>query len=914
MKRTSLLIILISIFSIFFIAYSALSDETIEDIDKTLSPYFFVKSDDSAIDQLPLKSTSAKVNIAGVIADVVVSQVYKNEGEYPLEAIYVFPASTRAAVYGMKMTIGERTIVAEIQRKEEARESYEKAKQEGKSASLLEQQRPNVFQMNVANIMPNDEIKVELSYTELLIPTDNTYEFVYPTVVGPRYSDTPAAMAEPTERWVENPYLHEGEAPPYTFDIQITLSTGLPLQHVSCNTHMTDIQYEGESVAIIELNEEEKYGGNRDFILKYQLAGMKIESGLLLYEGEDENFFLLMVQPPKKVGVADITPREFIFIIDVSGSMYGFPIEISKRVLTDLISNLAPEDKFNVLLFASGYEVMSNESLPATEENIQSALDLINNKKGSGGTQILPALQKALALPRNEGTSRTIVIVTDGYVSVELEVFDLIRNNLGEANLFAFGIGSSVNRYIIEGMAHVGMGEPFIITKQSEAPVQGEKFRQYISTPVLTEVDVNFGEFDAYDIEPPNIPDVLAERPIICFGKWRGEPRGKIELNGYSGEGEYTAAFNVGDVLPMDENSALKYLWARHRIMILGDYNKLSKSDERVELITELGLKYNLLTDYTSFVAIDSLIRNEGGESTTVKQALPLPQGVSDYAVGSSTRSGSSYSSSQPASSYSASAWGNPAYGGTYGGTYGATAGGTYGAAAGGTSPPQSTTSSRGFSSTVSPTYAVSPSFSAPPGGGNIYQSTLLSTIWGFPNALPLIQPSGPGNLLSVTGFPGAPLLTQPWWPSSAAPLLIGTNINQFIPTTSIWGFPTVPPSIPTWESDIVAPPPSNLALGNISVEKVSVISNEKFKNEIMDIIRTNLYALSFCGQGTNSGGSVEVRIEIDNNGTIISSSITKNDVGKIVGECLINQIKKWNFTGLNNITTLIVEIHFRLT
>ncbi len=171
---------------------TAVSAQQAEFADKTLSPYFFVKSDDPAVDQLPLQSTSAIVNISGVIADVEVTQGYKNEGERPLEAIYIFPASTRAAIYGMKMIIGERTINAIVRTRDKARHEYELAKQQGKSASLLEQQRPNVFQINVANIMPGDVVRVELSYTELLVPADRVYEFVYPTVVGPRYSNQPA--------------------------------------------------------------------------------------------------------------------------------------------------------------------------------------------------------------------------------------------------------------------------------------------------------------------------------------------------------------------------------------------------------------------------------------------------------------------------------------------------------------------------------------------------------------------------------------------------------------------------------------------------------------------------------------------------------------------------------------------------
>ncbi|NIQ39785.1 MAG: AgmX/PglI C-terminal domain-containing protein [Proteobacteria bacterium] len=602
--------------------------------DRTLSPYFFVKSDDSEIDRLPLKSTSVQVNISGVIADVVVTQVYENEGKRPLEAIYVFPASTRAAVYGMKMTIGERTIIAKIRERDAARLEYEQAKRAGKSATLLEQHRPNVFQMNVANILPSDVIAVELKYTELLVPTDALYEFVYPTVVGPRYAHQKVEEASPWDKWVENPYLHQGEAPTYTFDINVNLAAGLPIQHATSTSHKVDIDYEGSAFASIGLDPAEKYGGNRDFILKYQLAGGKIQTGLLLFEGAEENFFLLMTQPPKRVREMEIPSREYIFIVDVSGSMHGFPLNISKKLLKDLIGRLRPTDRFNVLLFAGSSSVMSTQSLPATPQNIRNAINVIDRQRGGGGTQLLPALKRALALPKNEGYSRTVVIATDGYVRVEEEAFDLIRNNLGDANMFAFGIGSSVNRHIIEGMAKVGMGEPFVITKPEEAPQQAEKFRKLIQSPVLTGIQVDYGKFEVYDVEPPSIPDVLAERPVIVFGKWRGRPVGTIQLRGITGARPLVHKVDVTKGEPSKANSALRYLWARHRIAILADYNRLKPQDERIKEVTNLGLTYNLLTAYTSFVAVDSQIRLHDGKPVTVKQPLPLPQGVSDYAVG----------------------------------------------------------------------------------------------------------------------------------------------------------------------------------------------------------------------------------------------------------------------------------------
>ena len=622
------------IFALLILIVSGAQGQPMEETNKTLSPYFFIKSDDPSVDQLPLKSTSADVKVVGVIADVIVTQVYKNEGKKPLEAIYIFPASTRAAVYGMKMTIGKRTIIAKIQERKEARRQYEEAKQQGKSASLLEQQRPNVFQMNVANILPGDVIQVELKYTELLVPTDGVYEFVYPTVVGPRYSNQPAETALPSQKWVENPYFHQGKSPPYTFEITASLASGLPIQNVACTSHQVNIQYDGPSHASIKLDPSDKSGGNRDFILKYQLAGGKVQSGLLLFEGEKEKFFLLMLQPPKRVTVSQIPPREYIFIVDVSGSMYGFPLDISKKLLKDLIGNLRPTDKFNVLLFSGGSSLMSEQSLPATSENIHRAINLIDRQRGGGGTELLPALKRALSLTRSEGYSRSVVMATDGYVTVEEEVFDLIRKNLGDANMFTFGIGSSVNRHLLEGMARIGMGEPFVISKPEETREKAEKFKKMIESPVLTKVKVDFRKFDVYDVEPLSIPDVFAERPVIVFGKWRGRPTGEITLNGITSNGPYMNKIDIRKEKPLKSNSALQYLWARHRITLLSDYNCLHQDVGRIKEVTQLGLSYNLLTAYTSFVAIDTEVRLVDGQAVTVKQPLPLPEGVSDYAVG----------------------------------------------------------------------------------------------------------------------------------------------------------------------------------------------------------------------------------------------------------------------------------------
>ena len=624
--KAGLLPILLTVFLLISIKSDAQNKSNAE------SPYFFVKSTNSNTEQMPLKSTKVEVDILGVIAHVHVQQVYKNEGNETIEAIYVFPGSTNAAVHDMRMQVGERVLQAQIFEKNAARKKYEKAKSQGKTASLLEQHRPNVFQMNVANIMPKDLIKVDLYYTELLVPESGIYEFVYPTVVGPRYSNADST-AQNNNSYVSNPYTHQNEKPLYTFDIEVNLNAGMPLNNVKCGTHETNITFINETKSVCKLKETNKFEGNRDFVLNYKLTGNKINSGLLMFEGEEENFFLLMLQPPSIDKTEETPAKEYIFIVDVSGSMHGFPLNISKELITNLLSNLNANDKFNIILFAGTSNIMSDSSLQATPKNIGDAIKMIDNQQGSGGTQLSLALKKGLALKNSENFSRTFVIITDGYIGQESETFELINNNPTQANFFTFGIGSSVNRHLIEGIARIGLGEPFVVLKRGEAKEKANKFKEYIENPVLTNIKVEFNNFESYDIIPKSYPDVFAQRPIIIYGKWKGSLNGNIKISGITGSTSYNKVFNVQQADKSNSYSALKYLWARKKIQNLNDFAAYSHNSETKTKITELGIKYNLLTKYTSFVAIDS-VKRETGSSKTVKQPLPLPKGVENSAVG----------------------------------------------------------------------------------------------------------------------------------------------------------------------------------------------------------------------------------------------------------------------------------------
>jgi Ca-activated chloride channel family protein len=233
-------------------------------------------------------------------------------------------------------------------------------------------------------------------------------------------------------------------------------------------------------------------------------------------------------------------------------------------------------------------------------------------------------------MPKPEGTSRSFVVVTDGYIAEEPAVFDQIRDHLGEANVFSFGIGSSVNRHLMEGIAKAGQGEPFIVLDEKTGEEAAAKFRAYVEQPVLTHVAVKMDGFDAYDVEPQVIPDVFAQRPVIVFGKYKGAPTGTITLTGESGRGRFVSKLDVASSGPDAGNGALAYLWARSKISELSDfYNE----DKNHDAVVALGLRYNLLTKFTSFIAVEQLVRTTAG-STDVAQPLPMPAGVSDMAVG----------------------------------------------------------------------------------------------------------------------------------------------------------------------------------------------------------------------------------------------------------------------------------------
>lgn len=625
--------------------------------DKLLAPYFIIQGtedDASSVEHFPLKATDVVTNINGMIAETYVTQTYVNEGDTPINARYVFPTSSSVTVHGMKMVIGNEMITAQIKEKEEAKTEYEEAKSEGKSASLMEQKRPNVFTMDVANIMPGDIVSIELHYTELITPKENTYEFIFPTVVGPRFApptvsggdgDSGSDSASTDDSWVASPYLADGATPPGDYNITVNLSTGVPIAEVTSKTHAIRIYKPDASTAQITLADPDNYAGNRDFILKYKITGESVQSGLVLAGGhgnsrssKEENFFMLTIQPPERFEPEDIPPREYIFVLDVSGSMFGYPLDTAKELIHDLVGNLRETDTFNLILFANETTQLFPSSLPAFPKNVRAAAKLIDEQEGGGGTSLLPALEQAVAIPKEDDTARSIVIITDGYISNESEIISCITDNMDSASFFSFGIGSSVNDYLIKQIAGCGLGESFIVTDREDAAEASARFQSYIEAPLLTDISIDYRGFEVYDVEPA-VPSILyASQPIVLFGKWRGKPAGTITITGRAGGEEYSQEIPVNNVTVDMESEAIRYLWARTHLDRIAGYGSIRNDESVKEEITQLGLEYNMVTPYTSFVAVSEVIRNAEGDSTDVDQALPLPQRVSGLAVGGGYR------------------------------------------------------------------------------------------------------------------------------------------------------------------------------------------------------------------------------------------------------------------------------------
>jgi len=591
------------------------------------------------VSSLPLQNTSVDAHVANGVAHVRVTQTYSNNGEECIDSQYVFPLPSQAAITAMTMIVGDRTVVGQIRTTEQARLEFETAQAQGQRSGLLEQEQPDVFAMELANILPGDVVQVAVEYVETLVPIDGAFAFTFPKVVGPQYGDDWENGAVAAESNLDVIVMLEVE--PRCLGVE----SDLPLQVVNSTTST-------QAIAT---------GTATDVIVKFWFTEQDFDSQLLITENGEDRFYSLAIQPPQRqlLNSSETAEREYVFLLDLPGSMSGYEMNLSKALMRQLLQeHMHPGDRFNVVLFAGWSEVLNESgSVEATDANLAYAEAWLDNNTFNGSTGIvalLPALKRAYDIPQSSMTgSRILVIMTDGYVTAEKDAFDMLRNQTGQVNVFVFGIGHSVNRPMIEGLARFGHGRPFIVANESEGMSVLEQLRLYIDSPVLTNLNLSFsGGFTPLAQEPPYLPDLFASRPIQVVGKWSGSLEGEVRLQGDLANGslwEYVA--NLSQIQATD-SSVIRSLWARSRISFLTDCRSLSQlsSDDQLvfqEEVTELGLNYSLLTAFTSFVAVDSnpvdpeVCGSEGSGSTTTR---PTTTTTDRYGFGSDDDDDNQYS------------------------------------------------------------------------------------------------------------------------------------------------------------------------------------------------------------------------------------------------------------------------------
>ena len=587
----------------------------------------------------PLKHTEVSASISGLVATVEVVQEFTNPYEQKIEAIYVFPLPENAAVNDMVMKVGDRTIRALIKKRAEARKIYDDAKRAGHVASLLEQERPNIFTQSVANIEPGNEIQVLIRYVQDLKYDHGTYRFVFPMVVGPRYipgaptGKQAGGWARDTDKVpdasrITPPVLKPDERSGHDVRVMVRVAAGVPIRDIRSKSHKVDMRREGESGARVVLLPEDRIP-NKDFVVEYDVAGEKPQMALLAHRSGDTGYFTLMIQPQAKFEAGEITAKEMIFVVDNSGSMRGFPIETCKAAMRLCLEKMNPDDSFQIIRFSETASALGEKPLANTPENVRRGVKYVNDMEGTGGTQMIEGIKAALDFPRDPKRMRIVFFMTDGYIGNETEILAAIEKLVGEARLFSLGVGSSVNRYLLEKMAEVGRGTVQYVRTDEKTSDAVLRFYERIAKPYLLDIKVDYNGLQVADTYPRRIPDLFSAQPVIIHGRYTQPGSATVTLSGTVAGKPYSQKLPV--TLPEQEeaNGALASLWARARIGELMSQMYRGEEEELVEEVTRLGLAFRLMTQYTSFVAVEEKTVTEGGQPKTIQVPVPMPEHVS---------------------------------------------------------------------------------------------------------------------------------------------------------------------------------------------------------------------------------------------------------------------------------------------
>lgn len=592
----------------------------------------------------PLERTEVEVDIVGYVARVRVVQKFYNPTDEKIEAIYVFPLPEDGAVDDMTMTVGDRRIAGQIKPRKDARRIYEAAKRAGHVASLLDQERPNIFTQSVANIEPGARVEIEISYVHMLQLEDGFFEFVFPMVVGPRYMPglatgksgtgwAPDTTTVPDASRISPPVTPPETRAGHDISVRVSIDAGTELFNVHSALHQIEVTQSASNRTIVELKERQVIP-NKDFILRYRTATDEIGDAFLVHTDSRGVFFTLALQPPRRVRPEAAMPKEMIFVIDRSGSMSGFPIEKAKETMRLCIERMNPNDTFNLISFSGGTGSCFEGPVPNTPETRRQALRYLRDLHGSGGTEMMTAIRAALDGPRDPERLRIVCFMTDGYIGNDFQIIDAVKRSAAGARVFSFGIGNSVNRFLLDGMADAGRGEVEYVTLQGKSDGAAERFQQRIDAPVLTDIEIDWGSLEVEDVYPQRIPDLFSHKPIMIHGRLTGPAVGSLTLRGNTADGRFERDIQV--VVPEEPapHDALASMWARAKVhhLMNRDLAALQSGtfpDELEAEITDLGVNYRLVTQFTSFVAVEEMTITVGGEPRTITVPVEMPDGVS---------------------------------------------------------------------------------------------------------------------------------------------------------------------------------------------------------------------------------------------------------------------------------------------
>lgn len=612
------------------------SAATKPDEDQPGSGAMLAKSDTHRDVPLPLKHTEVRASINGYIATVSLTQQFQNPYDGKIEAVYVFPLPHNAAVNEFIMTIGERRIRGIIRERKEAEQIYQEAKRQGYVASLLTQERPNVFTQSVANIEAGKAIDVQLTYFHTLAYADGWYEFVFPMVVGPRFNPPGltngiGAVGRGVQgisgQSTEVQYLKPGERSGHDIALKVAINAGVAIEEVLCRSHVVTKEAPAPERCAVELSSNDRIP-NKDFVLRFRVAGERIKSDLLTHRDERGGFFTLMLYPPQSLNSLTRHPLEMVFVLDSSGSMSGRPIEQAKLAIDRALRQLRPDDTFQLINFDNNTSQLGPRPVPATPENVRRGLDYISKLEGGGGTMMNAGIRATLEFPHDPERLRFVCFLTDGFIGNEAEILATIRQHLGATRIFSFGIGSSVNRYLMEHMAKVGRGAVAFLGPHDSAAQVMDEFVQRISHPALTDLKIDWGGLQVSEVYPKQLPDLFVGRAVVLTGRFTGGEPGTVRVSGRCGTEENTFAIAGNSGASGATLKGLPSVWARLKIADLSEQTLLNPQSKLDREIKQVALDYGLMSAYTAFVAVDATRRTEGRVGTTVPVAVSVPGGV----------------------------------------------------------------------------------------------------------------------------------------------------------------------------------------------------------------------------------------------------------------------------------------------